>query len=125
MPGYSQSMSIPSKSPAATPAPPDCSGQPPVGRLPLIRRSMQDWTKASREAFVAATSEKYFDSVQPPSDMTTRKPGCAAFSFISWLKFPKTCWFGSDGSSRSEEHTSELQSLAYLVCRLLLEKKKK
>src|SRR2546425_2552092 len=27
-------------------------------------------------------------------------------------------------SSRSEEHTSELQSLAYLVCRLLLEKKK-
>src|SRR2546425_8013814 len=29
------------------------------------------------------------------------------------------------GRSRSEEHTSELQSLAYLVCRLLLEKKKK
>src|SRR5687767_15914556 len=27
--------------------------------------------------------------------------------------------------ARSEEHTSELQSLAYLVCRLLLEKKKK
>src|SRR5687767_15531483 len=26
--------------------------------------------------------------------------------------------------NRSEEHTSELQSLAYLVCRLLLEKKK-
>src|SRR5687767_15743519 len=26
---------------------------------------------------------------------------------------------------RSEEHTSELQSLAYLVCRLMLEKKKK
>src|SRR2546425_9515914 len=30
----------------------------------------------------------------------------------------------SSGFSRSEEHTSELQSLAYLVCRLLLEKKK-
>src|SRR3989441_3545530 len=29
------------------------------------------------------------------------------------------------GEERSEEHTSELQSLAYLVCRLLLEKKKK
>src|SRR3712207_7305598 len=28
-------------------------------------------------------------------------------------------------SSRSEEHTSELQSRQYLVCRLLLEKKKK
>src|SRR3712207_7219768 len=29
------------------------------------------------------------------------------------------------GSARSEEHTSELQSRQYLVCRLLLEKKKK
>src|SRR2546425_12260902 len=32
---------------------------------------------------------------------------------------------GDDERVRSEEHTSELQSLAYLVCRLLLEKKKK
>src|SRR3989441_3882647 len=32
---------------------------------------------------------------------------------------------GVFGLDRSEEHTSELQSLAYLVCRLLLEKKKK
>src|SRR5205823_14653963 len=30
----------------------------------------------------------------------------------------------TDAAGRSEEHTSELQSLAYLVCRLLLEKKK-
>src|SRR5687767_15756945 len=30
---------------------------------------------------------------------------------------------GDAGAGRSEEHTSELQSLAYLVCRLLLEKK--
>src|SRR2546425_8141482 len=30
-----------------------------------------------------------------------------------------------EGCVRSEEHTSELQSLAYLVCRLLLEKKKR
>src|SRR5205823_11844545 len=37
-------------------------------------------------------------------------------------------WRGSATTrvgDRSEEHTSELQSLAYLVCRLLLEKKKK
>src|SRR3712207_8878205 len=32
---------------------------------------------------------------------------------------------GSDDLTRSEEHTSELQSRQYLVCRLLLEKKKK
>src|SRR5205823_10130774 len=46
-----------------------------------------------------------------------------------------TLWVGTEaglerwqpehhGFARSEEHTSELQSLAYLVCRLLLEKKK-
>src|SRR5258705_9012986 len=45
------------------------------------------------------------------------------------------CWIGSSRSPagnrplskhpRSEEHTSELQSLRHLVCRLLLEKKKK
>src|SRR3712207_7082766 len=31
---------------------------------------------------------------------------------------------GDDGEHRSEEHTSELQSRQYLVCRLLLEKKR-
>src|SRR5947199_4918651 len=36
---------------------------------------------------------------------------------IPWL-LPNGCW------ARSEEHTSELQSLRHLVCRLLLEKKK-
>src|SRR2546423_13412473 len=34
------------------------------------------------------------------------------------------CLRERSAARRSEEHTSELQSLAYLVCRLLLEKKK-
>src|SRR5256885_5396665 len=34
-------------------------------------------------------------------------------------------FFGQRGHDRSEEHTSELQSPCNLVCRLLLEKKKK
>src|SRR5687767_15543120 len=38
---------------------------------------------------------------------------------------PRYLWQGRPDARRSEEHTSELQSLAYLVCRLLLEKKKK
>src|SRR5258705_5143291 len=42
-------------------------------------------------------------------------PGCAGSAF--GVAFSVTC-------SRSEEHTSELQSLRHLVCRLLLEKKK-
>src|SRR5437870_10980599 len=34
-------------------------------------------------------------------------------------------WANAYGITRSEEHTSELQSRGHLVCRLLLEKKKK
>src|SRR6266480_7194812 len=37
----------------------------------------------------------------------------------------RSCHFAGSFSSRSEEHTSELQSHVNLVCRLLLEKKKK
>src|SRR3989441_63526 len=40
-------------------------------------------------------------------------------------KVRKRRWVRNPQQDRSEEHTSELQSLAYLVCRLLLEKKKK
>src|SRR5687767_15624812 len=41
------------------------------------------------------------------------------------IDIPKDVSAARADYSRSEEHTSELQSLAYLVCRLLLEKKKK
>src|SRR2546425_1975108 len=44
-----------------------------------------------------------------------------AFGLLQYANEPS----GATSPSRSEEHTSELQSLAYLVCRLLLEKKKK
>src|SRR2546425_3116696 len=43
-----------------------------------------------------------------------------AASIVRHADLASDVWRG-----RSEEHTSELQSLAYLVCRLLLEKKKK
>src|SRR5688572_7197137 len=41
-----------------------------------------------------------------------------AYAPVGWVWVPGTVW-------RSEEHTSELQSQSNLVCRLLLEKKKK
>src|SRR3712207_9429655 len=40
-------------------------------------------------------------------------------------EYPLQMAAGDDALVRSEEHTSELQSRQYLVCRLLLEKKKK
>src|SRR3989441_2769406 len=42
---------------------------------------------------------------------------------VAWVV--KSAHSLEQAARRSEEHTSELQSLAYLVCRLLLEKKKK
>src|SRR2546425_5982612 len=72
------------------------------------------------------------------STTTTRKPTSAANRTSGRASSPAprtTSWGGGTSTSkntdrppiswiRSEEHTSELQSLAYLVCRLLLEKKK-
>src|SRR5690625_6257425 len=52
-------------------------------------------------------------SITIKHDSTTLFQGCDKYLFQSWFKF------------RSEEHTSELQSRGHLVCRLLLEKKKK
>src|SRR3712207_7097767 len=46
--------------------------------------------------------------------------GTPLHSAVSGLTHPRECT-----APRSEEHTSELQSRQYLVCRLLLEKKKK
>ena len=55
-------------------------------------------------------------------EITSHKYGANAADVrrMLGLKSYETAW-----SWRSEEHTSELQSQAYLVCRLLLEKKKK
>src|SRR3989441_9554042 len=43
----------------------------------------------------------------------------------AWANARRPASPGGEYRNRSEEHTSELQSLAYLVCRLLLEKKNK
>src|SRR2546425_4654458 len=54
----------------------------------------------------------------------TREP-VQPFEPILQLDRPLVATATALQNRRSEEHTSELQSLAYLVCRLLLEKKKK
>src|ERR1035438_10929286 len=62
-----------------------------------------------------ATTEIYTLSLHDALPIS-HGPGCPSSGSIAW-RLP---WRG-----RSEEHTSELQSLRHLVCRLLLEKKKK
>src|SRR2546425_4128168 len=81
---------------------------------------------AARSAHSASSSE-YIVSIEIMSTPPSTSPRiCASnvasnssrvYSPIGFMNLPV--------GPRSEEHTSELQSLAYLVCRLLLEKKKK
>src|SRR5438045_7801601 len=63
-----------------------------------------------------ATTEIYTFPTRRSSDLG--RCAMAHKLFVGGLPF-------STSRTRSEEHTSELQSLRHLVCRLLLEKKKK
>src|SRR2546425_4800530 len=65
-----------------------------------------------------------FRSRIPPASQPLAHSHLKLHSVASYTKSGLT-HSGTRSGLRSEEHTSELQSLAYLVCRLLLEKKKK
>src|SRR3712207_7713384 len=73
--------------------------------------------RSSRSALILSDS-----ATDSPSAATARpaRPGSSAS--LATGKIASTA--SPMNSSRSEEHTSELQSRQYLVCRLLLEKKK-
>src|SRR3712207_6923931 len=60
---------------------------------------------------------------RPRITRTCTHPWHGAMVVFGVLPAPRTWYCGIHGD-RSEEHTSELQSRQYLVCRLLLEKKK-
>src|SRR3712207_8686658 len=62
------------------------------------------------------------DPGRPRDPEVSRVPGALSHSGVPRLRSPER---GQAGVARSEEHTSELQSRQYLVCRLLLEKKKR
>src|SRR5258707_11440139 len=70
---------------------------------------------------------------EPPCSQEVRQEKCAisqAAQGVAWdgckeTKYFIFCEIARPARSRSEEHTSELQSRQYLVCRLLLEKKKR
>src|SRR3712207_7668025 len=68
-------------------------------------------------------------TLKPLSRKLSDCPGpCTPYPITAIVSFFNTSRAFSKGNSsrvRSEEHTSELQSRQYLVCRLLLEKKKK
>src|SRR2546425_8418212 len=92
--------------------------------LPLTTRAALDTNRIAQITSLSGAwnaAEGVFKVSAPRSDVQVSVDGWTMPPFMgltSWAAF-------TAGKGRSEEHTSELQSLAYLVCRLLLEKKKK
>src|SRR5205823_14818564 len=91
--------------------------RPPRSTLfPTRRSSDLDSTGAGGTRFI-------FTAVDGPPCADINQTGCVRIDVQNTITHEAGHTIGLD--HRSEEHTSELQSLAYLVCRLLLEKKKK
>src|SRR2546425_9022614 len=79
------------------------------------RSTLFPYTTLFRSRAVFAVSDQFLSFDFGPAQCAV-----AVFGDLEAMLWLLTIFRG-----RSEEHTSELQSLAYLVCRLLLEKKKK
>src|SRR5439155_26083556 len=85
--------------------------------LPISGSRPPCCTRSGRAAIWSGTGHTW------PGRSRTRCSTCSSPSWSAPCAPPATerrCW-----AARSEEHTSELQSRGHLVCRLLLEKKKK
>src|SRR2546430_7359468 len=78
--------------------------------------SLHDALPISVSMWVAGTQDESITNTR-----SARPSLAASMNFIP----SRPCTLASEGLARSEEHTSELQSQSNLVCRLLLEKKKK
>src|ERR1039458_2197160 len=81
---------------------------PPTPLMPIS-------TPTKKPTRILAASSGISGSRYSPARLTPMKPSRSRCRMISWAASP---------GDRSEEHTSELQSLRHLVCRLLLEKTK-
>src|SRR2546425_2298807 len=86
-----------------------CSSESYVKELDAGRLTLDDWLRLAAEELGLKAVELEDKHVGSPTPQRLAAVRAAADRY----------------GLRSEEHTSELQSLAYLVCRLLLEKKKK
>src|SRR5688572_31579442 len=74
----------------------------------------------SEKTMVPARKSQPAQTASGPGHRLTAHPAAtSASAWYIWYRAPV-----SNTASRSEEHTSELQSQSNLVCRLLLEKKK-
>src|SRR2546427_7139657 len=120
----------------------DCSSERPLPRRPSqnsdqarwhadrragIRRHLSRWPPSVQDCTLSELRAKTSWPVRAERQISAPWPAirpirCAAWLLPSPARPAPSPWMPP---SRSEEHTSELQSQSNLVCRLLLEKKKK
>src|SRR5438093_6826128 len=87
------------------------------------------WGPADPEGATVSGTVTELETDGPASEAGLGSGGGLTATSCSTFRGTSRVWAGGGGTlrgrGRSEEHTSELQSLTNLVCRLLLEKKKK
>src|SRR5205823_6274218 len=97
---------------------------PVVARLRAAGAVLIGRTNMTEFAFSGVGINPHYGTPGNPYDRRLIPGGSSSGAAVSVGDGNAVVAIGTDtGGSRSEEHTSELQSLAYLVCRLLLEKK--
>src|SRR5437899_9785570 len=81
------------------------------------------WARGGPPSFqgMAPVRRSTMATVEMLRKLTTRLPSGHSATVLPCVHSSRWSW----SVTRSEEHTSELQSLRHVVCRLLLEKKKK
>src|SRR3712207_7434941 len=87
------------------------------------RSTLFPYTTLFRSTSRSTRTQTKWASSPEPRPAVPKTKGLCKCSSGPMRRWVTTTERGSD--KRSEEHTSELQSRQYLVCRLLLEKKKK
>src|SRR3712207_8366072 len=88
------------------------------------RSTLFPYTTLFRSDPVAPKAAAPVDVHTEPPPSPSSPDSSASPSTSSWSSSPASTHRTFRNGLRSEEHTSELQSRQYLVCRLLLEKKK-
>src|SRR5438874_10316130 len=97
-----------------------------IGSLAAMRRSFLEALVHTRGRVVfGRTLAEHPLMRRQLVDLLIEVEGCAALAFETAAVLERVDSHGAEEDQRSEEHTSELQSRRDLVCRLLLEKKKK
>src|SRR5688572_32315318 len=94
------------------------------------RSTLFPYTTLFRSAYCVSLATRAFQNEALPSNVVFNKTTASGYSgsgllYVSVSSENPLPLNKEIGDVRSEEHTSELQSQSNLVCRLLLEKKKK